>query len=277
MKNTYGGQQSDAWLKNRCGRITASRIVDVCNYLKVNRAPSKAGDSSAKRNGYRYELIAERLTGKATDHYFSPAMERGTALEGDARMYYEGALRVMCQPVNFVLHPAFDFAGASPDSLVGREGMVEIKVLLPWNHIEVLDTKEISPERFAQVGWQLACGGKERRWNDLVHFCPDILGCDKLRFAYQRIGRDDLEWTVGAGKEEVKLTGESVIDYFESEVVKLNAEIEYFITEHGANPIAPFPVQVLEEEAEPTEYATEAEAMAAAGDAVDSIEAGMAP
>jgi hypothetical protein len=127
---------------------------------------------------------------------------------------------------------------------VGTEGMLEIKCLLPWNHIEVLETREIEPERFAQVGWQLACGGKERRWNDLVHWCPDIKGCDSLRFKYQKIGRDELEWQVG----DRLLTGESVIDYFTSEVLKLNAEIEYFFVEHEATPTAPFPFQVLEEE-----------------------------
>ena len=44
------------------------------------------------------------------------------------------------------------------------------------------------------------------------------------------------------------LTGEAVIDYFTSEVLKLNAEIDYFMAEHEAKPVAPFPVVVLEEE-----------------------------
>lgn len=268
MKNTYGSQQSDAWLRNRVGRITASRIVDVCSYLVIK---SRAGESSAKRKNYFYELISERLTGHAKDHYNSPAMERGNDLENDARMYYEGALRVMCQPVNFVLHPEYSFTGASPDSLVGAEGMLEIKCLLPWNHIETLATLDIEPERFAQVGWQLACGGKERKWCDLVHFCPDICGCDRMRFAYQRIGRDELEWTIGSGKDGVKLTGEAVIDYFTSEVIRMNAEIEQFMEEHGAKPIAPFPVQVLEEESEP-EPLSEAEARAQAEAVLDQIE-----
>ena len=77
MKNTYGAQQGDAWLRNRVGRITASRIVDVCSYLKRASVNGKAGDPSSKRKDYFYELISERLTGFAKDHYNSPAMERG--------------------------------------------------------------------------------------------------------------------------------------------------------------------------------------------------------
>jgi hypothetical protein len=277
MKNTFGSQQGDAWLRNRCGRVTASRIVDVCSYLKKASVNGVAGDPSAKRKSYFYELISERLTGRTAEHYNSPAMQRGNDLENDARLYYEQVMRVMCEPVNFVLHPEFDFTGASPDSLVGREGMLEIKCLLPWNHVEVLTTKKIGPERFAQVGWQLACGGERealraRRWVDLVHFCPDIQGCDRLRFAYQRIGRDELEWTVGSGKEEVKLTGEAVIDYFTSEVLKLNAEIEYFFAEREATPVAPFPVQVLPDEDEARDALTEEQAFAGAMEAIDRTE-----
>ena len=61
-------QSSAAWLKAREGRITASRIKDVISYLKN-------GKESAKRYDYRLELVAERLTGMAVEHYVSPAMD----------------------------------------------------------------------------------------------------------------------------------------------------------------------------------------------------------
>jgi hypothetical protein len=250
MKNTFGTQQGDIWLRNRIGRITASRIVDVCSFLTRKSGDKEAGASTATRDSYRRELISERLTGRAKEHYNSLPMERGNQLEDSARLFYEDALRVMVEPVNFVLHPLYDFTGASPDGLVGSEGMIEIKCLLPWNHIEVLESREIEPQRFAQVGWQLACGGTERKWGDLVHWCPDIKA-ETMRFNYQRIGRDELEWTLPkiGERAERTLTGEAVIDYFTDQVLKLNAEIDYFMAEHGAKPVAPFPVQIVEEEA----------------------------
>lgn len=248
MKNTYGSQQGDAWLKNRIGRITGSRIADVCSYLSRASGPKKAGDSSSTRDNYRRELISERLTGFAKDHYNSPAMQRGSALENDARMYYEGAMRQMCAPVNFVLHAKYDFTGASPDSLVGDDGILEIKCLLPWNHIAYVEAKQIPEEYYPQVAWELACTG--RKWVDFVLFCPDIRGCEELRFFYRRINRSELVWSVGSGKDERLLTGEAVIDYFTSEVLKFNAEIEYFMAEHSATPIAPFPVEIVTEEGE---------------------------
>lgn len=244
MRITYGKQQGDSWVRNRIGRITGSRIADACSYLVIK---SRAGESSAKRNNYRMELIAERLTGRAKDHYVSPAMEHGTATEDDARLYYEAALRQMCEPVSFVLHPTYDFTGSSPDSLVGEDGVLEIKCPESTTHLQYVLEGKIPGEYLPQIAWELACTG--RRWADFVSYDPRIQD-DSLRFFYRRVLRSELEWKIGTGKDEITLTGESVIDYFTSEVLKLNAEIEYFFAEHNAKPIAPYPVELITEDGE---------------------------
>jgi putative phage-type endonuclease len=264
MRNTYGSQQSDAWLRNRVGRIPGSRIADVCSYLVIK---SRAGESSAKRNNYKMELIAERLTGRAKDHYVSPAMEHGTATENDARLYYEGALRVMCEPVSFVLHPKYDFTGCSPDSLVAAEGVLEIKCPETTTHLEYVEGGRIPDEYLPQIAWELVC--TERKWADFVSYDPRIQD-DLLRFFYRRIGRDEFEWKVG----ERLLTGEAVLDYFTSEVIKLNAEIEYFFASHDAKPVAPYPVELITEDGEIQDAAelTESEAYDSAAAVIDQME-----
>lgn len=245
MKVAYGKQQSDSWIRSRVGRITGSRIADVCSYLSRSSGAKKAGDSSAKRDSYRLELIAERLTGRAKDHYVSPAMEWGTETENDARLYYEGIMRQMVEPVGFVLHPEFDFTGASPDSLVGTEGVLELKCPETTTHLQYISEGKIPEEYLPQVAWELACTG--RKWADFVSYDPRI-HAESLRFFYRRVERNELTWITGYGKDEVVLTGEAVIDYFTSEVLKLNAEIEAFFTERNAKPIAPYPVEIIEEE-----------------------------
>ena len=270
MPNTYGGQQSDRWLRNRVGRITGSRIADVCSYLTRKSGSKEAGDSSGKRDDYKMELIFERLSGRTKDHYNSAAMQRGSGLEDEARLYYESVMREMCAPVNFVLHPQYDFTGVSPDALVGTEGVLEIKCLLPWNHLKYAIAREAPDEYLPQVAWELACTG--RKWVDFVLYCPDIVGCDSLRFFYRRMGRDELEWTVGAGWDERKLTGEAVIDYYTAEVLKLNGEIDAFMAKHGAKPIAPFPVEVIEEEEREDE---DVDASDFSGSAYDFIDEGI--
>lgn len=240
MRNTYGSQQSDAWLRNRIGRIPGSRIVDVCSYLVIK---SRAGEPSAKRNSLRMDLIAERLTGRAKDHYVSPQMEHGTDTESEAVMFYERALRTMCAPVGFVLHPKYDFTGSSPDALVGTEGVLEVKCPDTTTHLEYIQAGVVPEQYLPQIAWEMAC--TERKWADFVSYDPRIQD-QRLRFFYRRTGRDELEWK--AGKRVLK--GEAVIDYFTSEVLKLNAEIEYWFAEHNAKPIAPFPVELVTEDGE---------------------------
>jgi len=244
-----GGQQSDAWLRARVGRITGSRIADVCSYLTRASGNKKAGDPSAKRDDYMDELIAERLTGRSKDHYNSPAMQRGSELEDDARLYYEAALKVMVEPVSFVVHQEHDFTGASPDGLVGDDGILEVKCLLPWNHIYYVRTQTIPEEYLPQIQWEMACTG--RQWVDLVLYCPEIIGADSMRFFYRRIERDDEQ-----------------IAKYTAEVLKLNAEIEAFMREHDCRPVAPFPVD-LKELPEQSEADAYAEAIAVLDASID--------
>lgn len=245
MKIAYGKPQSDAWLHARCGRLCGSRIADAASYLTRASGSKKAGDSSAKRDRYKLELIAERLTGNLADHYVSPSMEWGVEQEQETIQYYESVLRVMVLPVGYVIHPDYPFWGSTPDGLVGSDGILEVKNPDTVTHLTYF-LDGILPEQYVpQVVSQLACTGKERRFADFVSRDSRIQD-ERLRFFYKRIGRDELEWEVGA----LKLTGENVIDYFTSEVIRLNAEIEQFFQEHGAKPIAPFPVEIISEDGE---------------------------
>ncbi len=247
MKIAFGAPQSDAWLRARCGRICGSRVADAVSYLSRASGAKKIGDSSAKRDRYRLDLIAERLTGRLADHYDSPSMQWGREQEAETIGYYESLMRVMVLPVGFVIHEDFDFWGSTPDGLVGNDGVLEVKNPDTVTHLTYF-LEGILPEDYVpQVASQLACAGKEFRYADFVSRDSRIAD-ERLRYFYKRIGRDELQWTIGAGKDEHLLTGEAVIDYFTSEVLKLNAEIDYFMAEHEAKPVAPFPVVVLEEE-----------------------------
>lgn len=261
MRVTYGAPQSDAWLRNRCGRLCGSRIADACSYLTRASGQKKAGDPSAKRDRYKLELIGERLTGRLQDHYDSPEMQWGCEQEEETISYYESVTRNMVIPVGYVVHPELDFFGSTPDGLVGNDGLLEVKNPATVTHLTYVLEGLLPEEYTPQVGAQFACTGDERRYADFVSRDSRIED-ERLRYFYKRIGRDELQWGV-AGRT---LTGESVIDYFTSEVIRLNAEIVHFFEEHGAKPIAPFPVIVLEEEAEPQ---SEAEAFAAAAEFID--------
>lgn len=178
---TVSCQQGTAeWLQARCGKETASRMVDVLAMLK------KGGESAARRN-YRMELVAERLSGRTEDHYVSSDMARGSELEPIARSAYEVGTGEIVDTVGFVLHPALDHCGASPDGLVGADGALEIKCPRETTHLQWIDDNKVPEEHLPQCIWVMACTG--RAWCDFVSYCPGLP--DGLRVFIVRVPRDE--------------------------------------------------------------------------------------
>lgn len=156
-------QGSSEWLHARCGCVTASRIADVITKLKK-------GGYCAGRKAYKYEVLTEILTGSTFPHFVSPEMQFGTESEPLARTAYEMAKEVEVEKIGYVKHLTIARAGASPDGLVGDDGLVEIKVPKSSTHLEYMLSGEIPTEYAAQMMWQMACSG--RQWVDFVSHDP---------------------------------------------------------------------------------------------------------
>jgi putative phage-type endonuclease len=172
-------QGSLAWHQAHLGCVTASRIADMV-------ARTKSGYGAA-RQAYMHQLLAERLTGLAVETYTNAAMRWGTEMEPHAVAAYEVASGVATELVGFLSHPTIAYAGASPDRLVGDEGLLEVKCPATATHIDTLLSGEV-PERYVlQMQWQMACSG--RTWCDFVSFDPR-LPADYACFI-TRVERDD--------------------------------------------------------------------------------------
>ena len=172
-------QGTDEWKQARLGRVTASRVADVI-------AKTKSGYSASRAN-YMAELIAERLTGVPADKYTNAAMAWGTATEDEARAAYEFQAGVVVETVGFVAHPAILWSGASPDGLVGDDGLVEIKCPNTATHIDTLLGGSIPAKYVTQMLWQMACTG--RAWCDFVSYDPRLPGAMSL--FVKRLERDE--------------------------------------------------------------------------------------
>jgi len=172
-------QGTPEWHAARLGKVTASRVADVV-------ARTKSGPSASRAN-YMGQLIAERLSGKPTEAFTNAAMQWGTAYEAEARELYEFHHDALTDVIGFVDHPVIAMSGASPDGLVGDEGLVEIKCPNTGTHIDTLLSKA-APEKYAtQMHWQMACTG--RAWCDFVSFDPRLPA--HMRLFVHRIERDD--------------------------------------------------------------------------------------
>lgn len=172
-------QGSDEWFAARCGKVTASRISDVI-------AKTKTGWGASRKN-YLAELVAETLTGISAQGFTNAAMQWGTDTEPQARAAYELMFDVDVVQVGFVNHPDIAMSGASPDGLVGDDGLVEIKCPNTATHIETLREEKVATKYLNQMQWQMACTG--RAWCDFVSYDPRLPG--DLALWAKRVERDD--------------------------------------------------------------------------------------
>lgn len=172
-------QGSPEWFAIRLGKVTASRVADIV-------AKTKTGYSTSRAN-YAAQLVAERLTGKAQESYTNAAMQHGTDTEPEARSAYEFYSGDKVTEIGFVLHPTIGMTGASPDGLVGDNGMVEIKCPNTATHIETLRGGAVPGKYVTQIQWQLACTG--RKYCAFVSY--DNRMPESMRLFTKHIDRDD--------------------------------------------------------------------------------------
>lgn len=172
-------QGSEAWFAARLGKVSASRIADVV-------AKTKTGWGASRAN-YAADLIAERLTGVKAESYSNAAMQWGTDNEPAARKAYEFMTGNGVATVGLVLHPSIAMSCASPDGLVGDDGLVEIKCPNTATHLDTLLGAPVADKYVKQMNWQMACSG--RAWCDFVSFDPRLPG--EMALHITRIARDD--------------------------------------------------------------------------------------
>ena len=186
-------QGSDEWLQARAGMITASKIKAIV-----------AGNNTTSYKSVIADLVAERMSGKPVDGFSNGYMDRGNELEPDARKDYELQNFVQVNEVGFVIHPALDYAGCSPDGLVGSEGMVQIKCHKSHIHLNYIENGTVPKQYVRQMQWEMEC--TEREWSDFVSYAPQFPEPHNLWV--KRIERD--ESLIKDILEEVKQANELI-------------------------------------------------------------------
>lgn len=199
-------QGTPEWKAARVGKVTASRVVDVI-------AKIKNGEAAARAN-YKAQLVAEILSGEPQDDCFvSKDMLYGIEQEQFARAAYETSQGVFVEQVGLIDHPSIPRFAASPDGLVGDDGMIEIKCPKLATHISYILAATIPTIYQTQMASQLACC-QNRKWNDFVSFRPELP--EHLRLFRVRMVRDD------SRIKEIETEVIAFISEVEAMVVRLN-------------------------------------------------------
>ena len=152
-------QNSDEWDELRLGRFTASAFKELF------MGPKTAGFEKAI-----YLPVFERITGETPDSFYGKFMERGHELEPYAIEQYE--MDSFVEIDNGGFWSFGEWLGASPDGLIGKDGLFEGKAPAYNTHINYLIKKEVPQIYFWQVHGQMYV--TDRNWVDFYSFHPGI-------------------------------------------------------------------------------------------------------
>lgn len=201
-------QGTEAWLTLRAGIPTASQFHKIIT--------PKTRKLSAQAEDYLYKLVAERALGRYLEDtrgfYWA---ERGKELEAHAVAFYEAMRNVTTTPIGFITNDDGTI-GASPDRLVGDDGLLEIKCPAPQNHMAYLLGDPVSSDYWLQIQGQLWIS--ERDWTDVVSYHPD-LGGTVIR--------------VNRSLEDIAMLEEQIGHHF---LARLEAMLEAFRVRQGGEP-----------------------------------------
>ena len=151
-------QGSPEWFACRAGIPTASKFATVM-----------AKGEGKTRSEYMRKLAGEIHTGEPSEQFSNVHTDRGNMMEDEARETYSFINDAEIKRVGFIRNGN---KGASPDSLVGANGGLEIKTALPHIQIDRMKRDRLPPEYVAQVQGNLWIS--EREWWDFVSYWPKM-------------------------------------------------------------------------------------------------------
>ena len=155
-----------AWLAQRAGKLTASRMCDAMAFLKN-------GEPAAARTKLLHELLAERVADGNVPHFVSEAMEHGLEYEDEAvDVFVERYPQYDVRPSRFYDHPTIENFGATPDREIGADGLLECKCPTTPKFLRWVMDGIVPVEHRPQLCAQLLCTGKA--WVGFLAYDPRI-------------------------------------------------------------------------------------------------------
>ena len=166
-------QGTPEWFEARIGSIGGSSISSVC-----------AKGTGKMRSNLLYRLAGEILSGEKYIGYKNDYMDYGTEMEPEARFCYGVKNNVDVFEIGLVRLDQYKHF--SPDGLVGDDGIIEIKCVIPSVHVATICSDKIPSEYRKQVQWGLFI--TDRKWVDFISYCPKIVD---MPLFIKRTGRDE--------------------------------------------------------------------------------------
>ena len=164
-------QRTTEWFEKRKGRVTGSNVGAI---LGLN--PNKSADDVLREMVRAYHGYEREFQGNV-------ATEWGNFNEDGAQSEYEMETGNQVQETGFHIHPEYDWLGASPDGLIGDDGVIEIKCPFGKRKDEAPEFKSAKEQEWywAQMQIEMACTG--RHFCDFYQWAPGGSALERVKFA----------------------------------------------------------------------------------------------
>lgn len=161
-------QRTEEWLRARRGRVTASQVGAI-----LGNSPNGDRDTVMRRMVREWHGAAQEFTGNIATEY-------GTFHEAGAMVEYQMETGNAVMPVGFVTRE--DWAGASPDGLVGLTGGVELKCPFGKRKMQAGDTfKPLADQPHYHDQIQFSMWVCERAWWDFFQWAPVATAMEQVK------------------------------------------------------------------------------------------------
>jgi len=150
-------QRSDEWFAIKKGKASASRAQAI-------------GNGGKGLENYVIEIMAEYYSIAERENYINEHMQRGIELEPIAKQVYE--LEHDCEVREIGFAEYNEYIGCSPDGLVGKDGMIEIKCPCDRIYLGILINEKIDSGYVWQCQMNMLI--LKRKWCDLIFYNPNF-------------------------------------------------------------------------------------------------------
>lgn len=151
-------QRTTEWFRARVGKVSGSNVGAI---LGLN--PYKTADDVLREMVREWHCAEREFKGNQATLW-------GTFNEDGAIAEYQMETGNKVEECGFFVHPEHEWLGASPDGLIGKDGVAEIKC--PYGKRDSADFKPLAEQEHyaAQVQIEMACTG--RTWAHFYQWSP---------------------------------------------------------------------------------------------------------
>lgn len=150
-------QRTPEWYAVRDLKLTASHAQEI-------------GNCGKGLETLVTDLLADHFSNNQEESFSSKDMDRGRELETQAINIYELETGNTVQKVGFC--EVEEYAGCSPDGLIGEDGGIEVKCLKAKVYLELVLSQKIDTKYEWQVQMSLLVTG--RKWWDFCAYNPNF-------------------------------------------------------------------------------------------------------